>query len=242
MLHSDHLALHAATDRQLTSQDPGGRMLLLSCGAALHHAQVALTAEGWSFTVERPAGDPLATIRPGQRGSIDPRAIRHFEQLRIRHTDRRTLSNDPVGDDVLDRLAEETERHGARLHLLDGDQVIELAVLVEHAQAAQAADEAGKEETAAWVGGDRPEGTGIPDANLPVEVPATTVAERDFGVGGTLEAGSGHDTAATYGVLYGNGDEPADWLRAGEALSALWLAATEHGAALLPLSSPVEVP
>jgi nitroreductase len=43
-------------------------------------------------------------------------------------------------------------------------------------------------------------------------------------------------------VLYGSGDEPADWLRAGEALSTLWLAATEHGAGLLPLSSPVEVP
>jgi hypothetical protein len=43
-------------------------------------------------------------------------------------------------------------------------------------------------------------------------------------------------------VLYGSGDEPADWLRAGEALNALWIAATEHGVSLLPLSSPLEVP
>ena len=77
---------------------------------------------------------------------------------------------------------------------------------------------------------------------MPEERPLTTVAERDFGTTGTLAAGSGHDTAATYAVLYGSGDEPADWLRAGEALNALWLEATEHAVSLLPLSSPVEVP
>ena len=43
-------------------------------------------------------------------------------------------------------------------------------------------------------------------------------------------------------MLYGDGDGPADWLRAGEALSALWLAATEQAINLLPLSGPVEVP
>jgi hypothetical protein len=67
-------------------------------------------------------------------------------------------------------------------------------------------------------------------------------AERDFGITGALAAGTGHDAAASYAVLYGSGEEPADWLRAGEALDALWLAATEHGVALLPLSSAVEVP
>ena len=40
--HPDRLDLYAARDRQLTETDPEGRLLLLSCGAALHHARLAL--------------------------------------------------------------------------------------------------------------------------------------------------------------------------------------------------------
>jgi hypothetical protein len=160
----------------------------------------------------------------------------------VRHTDRRTVSGDAVAQDVVDALVKVAEQAGAGLHPLSRDQVVELAVLVEHAQKAQAADERVQAETAVWVGGDRVEGTGIPGTNLPQELPLTTVAERDFGTAGTLAAGSGHDTAATYAVLYGPGDDRADWLRAGEALSALWLAATEHAVSVLPVSIPAEVP
>jgi nitroreductase len=68
------------------------------------------------------------------------------------------------------------------------------------------------------------------------------VPGRDFAHAGTLPVGAGHDRAAAYAVLYGPGDEPADWLRAGEALSAGWLAATERGMAVLPYSAVVELP
>jgi nitroreductase len=242
IVHPGRLELFAVTDRQLSRQDPDGHMLLISCGAALHHARVALAAEGWRCAIDRPAGVPLATIRPTEHGPVEPTAIRHFEQMEVRHTDRRTVTDEPVTPAILDALARASERAGARLHLLRRDQVIELAVLVEHAQRAEGADEQLQAETATWVGGDRAAGTGIPDASLPEELPLTTVAERDFGTTGSLAAGAGHDTAATYAVLYGSGDEPADWLRAGEALNALWLEATEHAVSLLPLSSPVEVP
>ena len=236
------LELYAVTERQLRFQDPDRHMLLLSCGTALHHAQVALNAEGWQYLIDRPAENPLAVLHPQQRTEIDPAALRHFEQLQVRHTDRRTVSDTPVAPAVLDALVATTEQAGTRLHLLGRDQVIELAVLIEHAEKTEGADERLQAETASWVGGDRTEGTGVPGTNLPEELPPTTVVERDFGTTGTLTAGAGHDTAATYAVLYGPGDDPADWLRAGEALSALWLAATEHGVALLPLSSPTEVP
>jgi nitroreductase len=236
------LELYAVTERQLRFQDPDGHMLLISCGTALHHAQVALDAEGWQYRIDRPAASPLAVIHPQRRTEIDPVAVRQFEQLRVRHTDRRTVSDEAIAPAVLDTLVASTEQAGARLRLLPHDQVIELAVLVEHAQKVESADERLQAETATWVGGDRTEGTGVPGTNLPEERPLTTVAERDFGAAGTLTAGGGHDTAATYGVLYGPGDDPSDWLRAGEALSALWLAATQHGVGLLPLSSPTEVP
>lgn len=45
-------------ERQLQVQDLDGHMLLISCGTALHHAQVALDAEGWLYQIDRQAGTP----------------------------------------------------------------------------------------------------------------------------------------------------------------------------------------
>ncbi|GAA0578860.1 NAD(P)H nitroreductase [Paractinoplanes ferrugineus] len=240
-VHPDRLELHAVTGRQLAVQDPDGHMLLLSCGAALHHARVALAAAGWQVRVERPAGDPLAVLHADRQGAADPAAVELFEQVKARHTDRRTVGDTPLAPAVLDDLVAATERAGARLHLVGRDQLIDLAVIVERAQKTESADERLQEEIAEWVGGERSGGTGIPAANLPAGLPLTTVQERDFGTAGTLPVGEGHDSAATYAVLYGTGDDRVEWLRAGEALNALWVAATAHGAGVLPLSSPIEV-
>jgi len=51
----------------------------------------------------------------------------------------------------------------------------------------------------------------------------------------------GDRDAVAFAVLSGRTDRPAAWLRAGEALSAGWLTATEQGLTVLPLSAPVEV-
>jgi nitroreductase len=240
-VHPDRLELFAVPGRQLAVQDPDGHMLLLSCGAALHHARAALAATGWEPRVERTAGEPLATIHAGGGGEPAPAAVAYLEQVKARHTDRRTVGDTPIAPEVLDALVAAAEGEGARLHLVGRDQVIDLAVIVERAQKTESSDERLQEEISEWVGGERSAGTGIPDANLPAGMPLTTVAERDFGRSGTLPVGEGHDTAATYAVLYGVGDDRVEWLRAGEALNAVWVAATAHGAGVLPLSSPIEV-
>ena len=64
---------------------------------------------------------------------------------------------------------------------------------------------------------------------------------RYFGRAGGLPISPDHDTAAIYAILYGDEDTPTAWLRAGEALSAVWLDAIEHDLALVPLSGAVEV-
>jgi nitroreductase len=242
VVRADALELHAVSRRQLRAGDPEGRLLILSCGAALHHARVALEAEGWRYTVDRQAGEPLAVIRPGSHGRPDLAAVRHVQMMRVRRTDRRSVADEPLSDETVRALTVAAGAAGVRTHVLNRDQVIELAVLVERAQKTQDSDAALRAETAGWVGGERRSGTGVPDSAIPAELPQTTVAERDFHAEGTLAAGAGHDTAATYAVLYGAGDEPVDWLRTGEALSALWLTATENTVTVLPISGPVEVP
>jgi nitroreductase len=102
-------------------------------------------------------------------------------------------------------------------------------------------DPSWREELDYWAGGVRESGLGVPADTIPSTPPATTVPGRDFGHGGTLPVGEGHDRSAVYAILYGDEDTPLVWLRGGEALSAVWLAAIEHGLSLLPLSAAVEV-
>jgi hypothetical protein len=59
----------------------------------------------------------LGAALPQRRAEIDPVAIRHFEQLQVRRTDRRTVSDTLVAPAVLDALVAVTEQAGARLHL-----------------------------------------------------------------------------------------------------------------------------
>ncbi len=49
------------------------------------------------------------------------------------------------------------------------------------------------------------------------------------------------DDPAVYAVLHGELGDPPAWLRAGEALSALWLEATRRGLSVSPSSSVVEL-
>jgi nitroreductase len=240
-VHSDAMDLHADRDRQLGELDPAGHLLLLSCGAALQHARVALAAEGWAYEVSRPAAQPLARLRITGPTGADPTAMRRFQATLVRRTDRRPASTDPVTPSALDAVTRAVQAEHERLHVLRPEQVIELAAAAHSAMRAEDTDERQRAELARWVGGARPEGTGIPDSAIPAEPPRTTVPGRDFGVTGTLPIDAGHDKAAVYAVLYGDGDTDADWLRAGEALSAAWLDAVDHGLNLLPISVPVEI-
>ncbi|MDM4718216.1 nitroreductase [Micromonospora sp. WMMA1363] len=240
----DTLELRVVRDRQLAATDPEGRLLALSCGAALHHARVALAAEGWRTVVERmpePAEpDLVARLTEPTHIGADPGAMHLVQCMRVRHTDRRPVSEEPVPTAAIDEITKAVVEEGAQLQLLDHDQVLELAAAASHAAAVAAEDPQLSEELAYWTS--RSGAAGLPPAVLPESAPQTTVPARDFGRPGTLPVGPGHDRAAGYAMLYGDEDEPIDWVRAGEALSAGWLTATRLGVSVVPLSGVVEVP
>lgn len=52
-IRGNTLELHADRSSQLTATDPEGRLMIVSCGAVLHHATVVLAALGAAATVER---------------------------------------------------------------------------------------------------------------------------------------------------------------------------------------------
>ncbi|GAA3923214.1 Acg family FMN-binding oxidoreductase [Actinoplanes auranticolor] len=244
-LTAETLELRLVRDRILPVTDPEGRLAMLSCGVALHHARVALAAQGWHAAVTRmPAGggpDLLARLHVEHRSPIDPASTTHLQNIALRHTDRRPVAGTRVQPAVLAAITTAVQEQGTHLHTLRPDQILELAAAADHAQRSEAADPAWRDELAYWTGGDRPAGAGVPDAAIPERATRTPVPGRDFGHHGELPVNAGHDKAATFVMLYGDTDEAAGWLCAGEALSAGWLTATAHGISVVPHSAPIEV-
>jgi nitroreductase len=245
-VRSDRLELWAVTDRQLAESDADGRLMTVSCGAALHHARVALAAEGYQVVVRRlpDVNRPalLAIIEITGRQPVTPRAMRLYQAINVRYTDRRPVTGERPTSTAVERLTDAAVAQGVHLAVLSRDQTIELAVAAAHAQEAEISDPSIRAELEYWTGPQRPANTGIPAGNIPADVPQTTVPGRDFGRPGTLRITAEHDTGAVYGILNGLDDLPRSWLRAGEALSAVWLLATELGISVLPMSAAVELP
>ncbi len=244
-VHGDELDLSVERRRALEVTDPDGRLAILSCGVALHHACVSLSADGWHATVTRfpTSAKPgrLATIRAGCRIPAEPAAVRNRQAISMRRTDRRPLSGVHIDADKLRSIVTAAQQQGTALQLLRPDQVFDLAT---------AANDANRTETGAawqvelqhWTGGTRPLDTGLPDAVIPHAMAPATVTDRDFGHGGDMLIAEAHNRTAVYAILYGVEDRRLDWLRAGEALSAAWLTATEFEVSVLPMSATIEVP
>jgi nitroreductase len=243
-VHPDRLDLFANRSRQLAAGDPQGRQLMLSCGAALHHARIALAADGWATHVTRlpEANDPdlLATLVVNGRAPVTMEALRLAHVMRIRHTDRRPVSERPIPDVALQAIVAAARAEG-NLHVLTSENVADLGSAAGRAAAVEAGDTQIAAELSYWTGRARLSGTGLPASVLPDHPTQTTVPSRDFGRAGTLPVGAGHDWAAVYALLFGDDDTLQDWLRAGEALSAAWLTATTIGVSVVPLSGVVEV-
>jgi len=232
--------------RLLENTDSDGHLLLLSCGAALHHARVALATAGWAAEIDR-LPDPvhptlLARIRIGHAAPVDPEAAAMAAAIGDRRTDRRAFGVREVPEAVIDGLRRLVEAEGAYLHLVRPDQVAMLAISTELAEAAEADDPEYRGELERWTNRDPGAGDGVPPATA-VAPGLRRVPVRDFTPNGTagLDVGGGRDQGAAYVVLFGLGTTRIDLLRGGEALSALLLRATAHGLCTAPLSDAVEV-
>jgi nitroreductase len=240
------MELFAEPDRRVQSIDPDGRLLLLSCGAALHHARVALNAAGWAARVER-LPDPqrpelLARITLGDTVPPDPENQRMAAAMKRRRTDRRAFGDRTVPEAELTKLRRFVEYEGAYLHVVRPDQIAALAVDSELAAATELDDPVYRADLHRWTNRPTQTGDGVPP-DTAVQPELRRVPLRDFfpDAGAGLEAGPAHDRGAAFVVLFGNGVARIELLHGGEALSALLLLATADGLATAPLSDTIEV-
>jgi hypothetical protein len=222
-------------------------MLTLSCGAALHHARVALSATGYDATVARfpdPAdGDLLARIRVIDQHEPPEGAVDMLEAMRRRHTDRRPFAATvPVPPPALAAMTRAAEQEDARLHRIPAEDVPALAAAVETAAAAEARTAAYQADLREWTHRPRAGGDGVTAEAVTAHM-ALPVHLRDFsGEETLLDPGFGTDRFAEFLVLATTNDTRYDWLRAGEATSAVWLAATAVGLVGSVMSEVIEVP
>ncbi|WP_433221500.1 Acg family FMN-binding oxidoreductase [Dactylosporangium sp. CS-047395] len=242
-LSGNHAELWADRSRQLDGLDPDGRLLLLSCGTALHHATVALLAAGFAADVTRlpdpQRPDLVAWIRQGMPCAADDVLYRAIYQ---RRTDRRPFSDSRPGDAVLDTLRTAAERHRVHLHVVRPDQLTAFTAAVAHAGDVEHGDTRFRDDLVTWTTRSRDDRDGVSPRST-VAPTHRTIAPRDFSLArpAALEAGTGTDHGTVYVIFTVDTDEPADWIAAGQALSDVWLTLTAHGLVASPISEVVEV-
>ena len=238
------LELHSDRTRQLPFADPLGRELVISCGAALHHLQVAASALGWETEVDRlpdgPASSVLARIKL-RRGERSEEADADLRAIADRCTDRRRFTSWPVPDERLQHLANVAAAKGVHAApLLDVSERFRAELLVRRAVEHQSTDQRFALEQQRWI--DHSAVDGIPSTVTPPEV--STAGGDHLSplfpslTGDTERVIEGADGLV---VLCSGSDDPASWLSAGEGLSALWLTATTQGLSVVPLSQVIEV-
>lgn len=246
-LSGNRIDLHADLTRQLVYADPDRRDLLISCGAALHHLQVAAAGLGWAARVRRQP-DPsdvrhIATIelKPSR---VSPEASEMLHAIEVRRTDRRRLTSWPVPDERLNSLAATGAVWGAQVLPVAAETTkTRLQWLTRRANVIQNRNQRYVMELAAWTGTSETEG--VPPGHIPtralVEDPADALNRRFSN--GTLEDPVLDPEPTQDGMLMicASSDDTISRIRAGESLSAVWLQATRESLAVVPLSQAVEV-
>jgi nitroreductase len=240
------LELFADGDRRLGVVDPDGHLLLLSCGIALHHGRIALAAAGWGTVVETfddPTDpDRLARIRLVEPIEPPPGSRAMADAISRRRTDRRPFSPRDVTADVIDQLVAAADREGVALYDTKLEHMPMLAIAVAMAQSREVADPEYRQELRRWTNRPMWSKDGVPPstgvAHAPRRVPVRDFVEPPH-EGIAVEPGG--DLGAHYLILHGSADSDVDWLRAGQAASAVLLTAVSLGLATAPISDVIEV-
>ncbi|MBB3039839.1 hypothetical protein [Hoyosella altamirensis] len=125
------LHLFADPERMSGVVDPDSRLLLVSCGTALHHGVIAMKGLGWESTVSRfpvPGNHLLvASIQLSRSVSGDGDELAMFLALDSRRTETRPLASLGPLSPVPRQLARFAEQRGVALTVLDDQGVDAIA-------------------------------------------------------------------------------------------------------------------
>ncbi|WP_433604161.1 Acg family FMN-binding oxidoreductase [Prescottella agglutinans] len=241
----ERLELHADGARSVPVADPVGRQMVISCGTALHHFEVAVTRYGIGAVVERlpDPEDPMhlasiafAPLSASRVAASEEGVVAMRRAIDRRRTDRRPFGACPSRDlSGLD--ADTVAPFAASVTMLGDDGPARLAEAARCSASVRRYDPAYHAELYWWAG-HAPADEGVPDTALPSE--GAVPVGREFPIGTLASPSFGPDRAAL-AVISTDADTRLDWLRSGEALSHLLLSATARGLATCPVTHLTEV-
>jgi nitroreductase len=248
------ISLYADAGRQLPVADPDGREMMISCGAALFTARLALRSLGYipETSVLPDPGRLLLVARVcwGQRAARTEFEQRLFGQVRQRRTHRGGFDLVPLAPGLLASLREGATRYGAMLRIVADDRRrAAVAAAVQAAERAQRLDGGRVRELARWApapGSARADG--VPPAAYPARAEHTEpdFPDRDFAHGRgwglpPLSSTLRFRSAGVVGLLTTAQDRPMDWINAGQALQRILLTASTCGVAAALHTQPLEL-
>lgn len=250
VLRKGVLEIRADRTRQLMATDPDGRQLVVSCGAALFGARLAVRGLGHLGHVELCTGtwepDLLARLHVGQAVPAAPEEVSLMDAVPGRYSLRAGFAGGAVDAGLLDSLRQAAASERGVLLLLDEpDRRLAVAELVATADRAQRASPEVRRELAQWTSRQPHHADGVPAWAYP-DLPPTPDPEqfaiRDFLAASSRPARSVPTAAAdraarttTTGgppvaaALLTRADTRVDWLHAGQALYRLLLTAAAGG-------------
>ncbi|MFE7385254.1 Acg family FMN-binding oxidoreductase [Streptomyces zhihengii] len=251
------LTLLLDASRTMPRTDPAARGLHVGCGAALFNLRVAAAAAGWEARVSvSPAGfapELLAavTFAPATGDAAGDGLAELHPAIARRHTSRAPFSERPVPGELLDRLRQAALAEGGALDVADDWRGHTLTDLAWDAEQEEKLSPEALEEIAHWTSErarDAPEG--IPAyARGPGRHGGRALVREFPGAEAAGGAGEGADPGTAVfewspclAVLGTRRDEPADWVRAGQAMERVLLRATLDGLSTSLNSQALEHP
>ena len=247
------LSLHAEAGRQLGVADPRGREMMISCGAALFTARLALRSLGYvpETSVLPDPDEPLLVARVSWQRRAPAAEYEQglYSQVRLRRTHRGGFDPVPIPPELVAMLQAGAERDGAMLRIVRsaGNRAV-LAAAVETAEQALELDGMYARELASWAtppGSTRRDGVPHTAYSARPEFTLPYLPGRDFAQGhrwGTAEssASTAPRSAGLMCILATAGDGLIDWVNAGQALQRALLTGATCGVAAALHSQPLE--
>ncbi|MFF2188990.1 Acg family FMN-binding oxidoreductase [Streptomyces sp. NPDC058155] len=230
------ITMSADLSRAMPHEDRDGRGLHVGCGAALLNLRVALAHLGrrceTTLLPDPSAPGLLATVRIGSPTATDALA-ELYPAIRERHTSRFPFAEREIPPALRDTLGGAAGLEGAELTFLSGPHLRSVLDLIADAEGYSLMDPDRNAERAGWTRNSRADVTtdGVPDYAFGPRKRGGSAPARDYA---GLDAVKGRPMAdfedrPQLALLSTVADEPADWLRAGQALERLLLVATRHG-------------
>ena len=243
----EHSTLHLFADHERVGHhtDSTGREVILSCGAALDHLEVAAAAAGWRVTVVRYPEphdhDTLASITFDRAEAVGEQARLLGDAMSRRRTDRLAFAAPQPWHELEQRLRQTLHGTVAQLDVIDDSGRPALAEASRQSEEHRLDDASYRYELLWWTGHSTEDG--LPSSALASRAEASRVdVARDFPTYGSGDRRPQVDRDhSNILVLSTYDDSPENTLRCGEALSRVLLECTAAGFATCTLTHMIEI-